>query len=878
MRLNNNWMKHHGKLIRLILLSVVALVLVFTLCKRCTQVGGPSANEIYVPDSDEGFVKKANMLLEHLIEQGNEEHPKVKPHSISQLKERYPALEFALPYSGDAVEGARAADIRLVAINPDSIRDEKDRKFYYNSDIPALLEQQRKQLGERIFRIKFSSVDNLVIEKVEVNASMFKLALVKDPWNGNVMAAEDALFPKENHCFLAWGKSVVPVKQSKEGHIATGGGHEKVVVIDNNTHTITMKNGKPVAYYDLYKAFLADTTTICVRIPGSNETALYVDYMEQGKVRLRPVGCYCQPYDQAGPLHLIVPQSAAMKGEVCKLEKELKLVLTSSKEKEKLCELTITRDNPMQTLSMLTYSNQGRTRYDIAPQLTDRFTQQIIKGLSSTLTNTVYEDTVNLTIDPLMSLEMERELEKYANQLKNKGLFYKDDQWELSLTVMDMATGDVLAAPYYRSSDKGLDYDLAISRKNPALTRRFIGSTFKPLVALAAVLTKPELANLSTTNDYNLLEQEGNSKRKAMFYGHKTTAWSTKGGAAGFWNGCSSMSDFFARSDDVYPVALVAKALNYGQAGSPFKFTTNEVYLETNNNFSWPGAKFVSTLDHLYTLPSMKEYLVHDSLQMASYVWDNLNLKTDAFYGLDNVSPDPTLFHYENFNRQGATLNTELATWVLGQGTNDWNCLKLAEAWSRMLTKRKVEVSLVRPKERKTLPYLAEGFDNNAWNDVLEALLAAQGRSAKLLTPMKNAVDALNAKENIADTLLLFSKTGTPENYPRVEWKSVDGGPRWLDVGLYCMALVPKSAYRDIRNGKEGRGIMCVMRVTRIVNNKHKKLTASGNEDGIQSSDARNFFSANPALLDKFYHLVKPYLAVADNKRNDKDKRIKKKQ
>ena len=205
MRLNNNWMKHHGKLISLILLSVVALLLVFTLCKRCTQVGGPSANEIYVPDSDEGFVKKANLLLAHLIEQGNNEHPKVKPHSISQLKERYPALEFALPYGGDAVEGARAADIRLVAINPDSIRDEKDRKFYYNSDIPALLEQQRKQLGERVFRIKLSSVDNLVIEKVEVNASMFKLALVKDPWNGNVIAAEDALCPKEKHCFYYGG-------------------------------------------------------------------------------------------------------------------------------------------------------------------------------------------------------------------------------------------------------------------------------------------------------------------------------------------------------------------------------------------------------------------------------------------------------------------------------------------------------------------------------------------------------------------------------------------------------------------------------------------------------------------------------------------------
>lgn len=873
MRLNNNWMTHHGRLLRFTLASVVALILIFTLCKRCTQVGGPSAEEVYVPDSDEGFVKKANLLLAHLVEQGNHEHSKVKPHSISQLKERYPALEFALPYGGDAVEGARAADIRLVAINPDSIKNEKDRKFYYNSDIPTLLEQQREQLGERIFRIRFSSVDNLVIESLEVNASMFKLALVKDPWNGDVVAAEDALFPKENHCFLAWGKSVVPVKQSKTGHIATGGGHEKVVVIDNRTHTITMKNGKPVAFYELYKAFLADTTTICVRMPGSQETALYVDYLEGGEVRLRPVGCYCQPYDQAGPLHLIVPQSPAMKGEVCRLNQELKLVLSSEKEKEKLCELMIARDNPMRTLSTLTYSNQGRTRYDIAPQLTDRFTQQVIRGLSSTLTNTVYEDAVNLTIDPLMSLEMERELEKYADKLRSKDLFYKDDQWELSLTVMDMATGDILAAPYYRSSDKGLDYDLAISRKNPALTRRFLGSTFKPLVALAAVLTKPELAHLSTMGAYSLLKQEENSKSKAMFLGHKTTAWSAKGKSAGFWGGCSSMADFFARSDDVYPVALVAKALNYGETGSPFKFTANEVFLEANNNFSWPGAKFVSTLDHLYTIPSMKEYLIHDSLQMASYVWDNLNLKSEDFYGLDNVSPDPTLFHFDNFNRSGATLYNELSTWVLGQGTNDWNCLKLAEAWSRMLTKRKVEVSLVRPQERKPLPSLVEGFDNDAWNEVLQALLDAQRKSPALLTPMKNAVDALNKRENVADTLLLFSKTGTPDNYPRVEWKSVEGGPRWLDVGLYCMALMPKSAYRAVQQGKEGGGVVCVMRVTRIVNNKHKRLTAKGNEDGIQSSDARNFFSSNPTLLDKFYHLVKPYLTVAKTEGEGKTKR-----
>ena len=83
------------------------------------------------------------------------------------------------------------------------------------------------------------------------------------------------------------------------------------------------------------------------------------------------------------------------------------------------------------------------------------------------------------------------------------------------------------------------------------------------------------------------------------------------------------------------------------------------------------------------------------------------------------------------------------------------------------------------------------------------------------------------------------------------------GGPRWLDVGLYCMALMPQSSYNAVKQGKEGSGIMCVVRVTRIVNKKHRNVTAQGNDNGIQSSDARNFFSANLPLLRKFYTMTK---------------------
>ena len=130
MRFNRKWMEHHGMLVRLVLIGFVLLMVLFTALKRCTEVGKSAAQEVYVPSNDEGFVMKANLLLSHLVQQGNEEHSDIRPHSITTLQERYPALQFALPYDEDAVEGARATDIRLVGIKPDLIQDEEDKNFY----------------------------------------------------------------------------------------------------------------------------------------------------------------------------------------------------------------------------------------------------------------------------------------------------------------------------------------------------------------------------------------------------------------------------------------------------------------------------------------------------------------------------------------------------------------------------------------------------------------------------------------------------------------------------------------------------------------------------------------------------------------------------
>ena len=242
---------------------------------------------------------------------------------------------------------------------------------------------------------------------------------------------------------------------------------------------------------------------------------------------------------------------------------------------------------------------------------------------------------------------------------------------------------------------------------------------------------------------------------------------------------------------------------------------------------------------------------------MTYYTWDALNLDPDERFGLDNISPDPTLLYFDNLTTQGARLRTELMPWVLGQGTNEWNSLKIAEAWTRMLTKRNLLTSFIQRDNKWEAPLLSDGENESAWNTLIKALKDAQSNSGhQLLYPMHKQVVKLCGSENLTgdNELILFSKTGTPENYQRQEVKRVDGSVMTLDMGLYCMALMTQRSYNAALYGGKPKGLMCVIRVTRMVNGKTK-------DNGIMSRDARNFFSldASEARLKKFYYLTKRY-------------------
>ena len=173
-----------------------------------------------------------------------------------------------------------------------------------------------------------------------------------------------------------------------------------------------------------------------------------------------------------------------------------------------------------------------------------------------------------------------------------------------------------------------------------------------------------------------------------------------------------------------------------------------------------------------------------------------------------------------------------------------------------MLTKRKVSTSFTLHENKWEAPLLSEDENQRAWNTFLDALKDAQTQSPTLLTPMNEKIIKLCEAEHLNgdDRLVLFSKTGTPDNYERQEVKLVNGGMMTLDMGLFCMALMSQNSYNAAKYGGKPKGLMCVIRITRKVKGK-----VEGN--GVQSSDARNFFSAelSAARLKKFYYLTKGY-------------------
>ena len=388
---------------------------------------------------------------------------------MEELNRKYAPFTFAFPENYKEGMGGRVSDLRLVDIHTDAFMNESQRKFYNNSVLPNLLMKQRQNMGTRIFNIKFEK-DSLDVKSIELVPSMFRVALEKDPWQGTIMAADNSLFPESKHCFIVWGKNMMPIRMASH---AQG---NFIVTADKNQRKF-MRMNREVDYYTCFQEYNQQNTMLIVNL-GDHGKALKLEYLSANQLRVKVEGgVHCHVVDSVGNTVDIHSTEAGAKGEIVPFQNDLKLIITN-RTGEKQNEFVVSHHNPMLNLSLLVNSNSGKSRFFLDKGFIDLFSQQMVTGLSSTLRNSTFKDTVQLTVDPMLSLEFEREMQRYCETVLMPQSFAKsDDIWEMSLTVMDMATGNVIAAPFYCSANRGISEEIAASRKNPALMRRYVGSS-----------------------------------------------------------------------------------------------------------------------------------------------------------------------------------------------------------------------------------------------------------------------------------------------------------------------------------------------------------------------------------------------------------------
>lgn len=909
---------------------ILLLAIGLSMFKQCTALGRAAEPDTYDPsECGAGFVTKADSVFALLLT-GECVDTGIEAIDLASLNRRYKALEFALPYGEEGNAYIESTNLRLVGIHPEYIKDESLRRFYYNSRLPQMLEQQNEHLGVSLFEIRCKGtapgkgtketnprqVRPVEVQSIRMIPSMFKVRLVKNKWKGVIESRENCLFDDDSTIYLTYGNSVLPL------HCDAAGARKSLIYMNAIMHegillwTPPEKAGRPhvtpepIDYYQYYRtAYGSDSRshTIELRMQDSRTSPqrahMTLTYVDSNLVVAHDCGLMVVGSQQA--TKLFNNNSASQEADTVPFEDGMKILMytvANNDLSEKLGEITLFKQNPMNTLSYLTQTSVGADRFFISDYQTDLFTQQLLHGLSQHLSNRENVDTVRLTIDPLLSREFENEVKRYVNRLP--GLIAVDkhghrkptsqvrEQYDMSVTIMDMATGEVLATPFYTTLFDNNDFpeQLRLTTRNPSLCRRSIGSTFKPMEALAAVMAVPSLVNMNTTGRYGPPDFTKGHER-VMFFGRLTRPWAKN--TAGHWAGCD-FTTFLSRSDDVYPVGLVALALSGAQSADvqqlPVNNNTSYFSLKDRtetrdqvNFLRFKNAKtadekmpspsnqhFVSNISHLYNVSYDQRsddglYSRTTDIDLFKALTDRMESYEDKVFGLREVSPEQTQLHFDRFD-DGEDFRSLLVTWVLGQGDNMWNCVKLAEAWARMIGKRDVRASIISRDGNGSTPSLIDNTlrahsrssDVNAtWNAFLEKFHDAQ--RAGTLAPMRQAV------VDLGEGLVLFSKTGTPDAYiPPIDIPLMGGRVRKMDLGMYSFVLLKNAQYTErVLSNRPAHGIVCIVRIARTYECANCKpgtpCSACDAYWGLESAHARDFFAANPGRLRKLYDMTRNY-------------------
>jgi hypothetical protein len=481
------------------------------------------------------------------------------------------------------------------------------------------------------------------------------------------------------------------------------------------------------------------------------------------------------------------------------------------------------------------------------------------------------------------------------------------DWIEMSMCVIDNGTGEILADPFWSTRYNGVSYQELLEVENFNYQLHSVGSCFKPLLTLPILLEFPSLLNFKLAIGDNKSTHYGynGDSLKATILGFPTEAFMKKSreGNNGWLDGSYSMSDYFTYSQDVYPVALTLIGLSKSTDPALYNYasrdlpegnqdllgiyrsnptnTINRFLLSSHNTSVVRGGFYNSTISKLIdTIYGVKDLR---SSSDKNILYDN-SCWNIVLKGLRNrkainyCSPEMVSINSDKIGINGIpatqSIRGVLVPWVLGQGVNEWNNIKMCEAFSRLVTKREVKAKSFAWNNIDTIPMvklvaasnvdslnrhlIRAGTVDSTWNTFLKVFNSAAQRPGKLLFPayqsLTTAVSSLAGK--IPDSLTILCKTGTPDNHDYTNYDMLEnyGKQVWEDEGMFVFSILPKQVFKEITNDKNsnvyydkaGRN-----GITAFIYLKHYSVKKPAS-DALNSTFARNFLFNNPTFLQQF--------------------------
>jgi len=838
---------------------------------------------VNLEDTCAGFYGKVNFFLTRALSD-TITSPEYQVNSINSFYQR---LQFYSPVeeNGDYLVDVR--EIRLVGFKPDT-SNQDELKFFYNSNFNRLLEKQRQNLSAQFFKIEWKKGVNPRIDSISIDNTLGNVALLNDKWKGQILLDDPFSQIDTNVVYLIKDNIPIPLftsnlPLSRLEASATSANETTTVLIGEWSHK------KTEIFEHIYHMLNQGDASKLFRVAFGRD--LFLDFLNAGDSIYFSNSLVRVKLWIDGREQVITDQSNTHSFPTTFLN-VVKLQITNMEGYSYINEVIYFSKMPFRIASKLANEGFAGNRTQINEDYCDLFTRQEIMHIESNLKSEINQ-TVALTNNILLSKILEDEIETYVNHDLYEDDRYRwnvKDEFQMSVCLMDIATGEVIAAPFYsnrfaKNILEGKDEIAEI--KNFNLEFHHIGSAFKPLLAFAAVAKYPILEYFNLTSAYFYKDSCNLLGYTLMPYGKK------KDDSANplFWSNNINRIFFLGHSHDNYPIALSMLALTENTTEDANAFTL------LNSQSNWNNL----SINNLHQLlgdegTRLKYYLgkgINERMLFRDDIYD-VKLGESSFSNLISNLYD---IEMETRDRENAYQSLDTISWrhlkgnsvklytlypdqvnlglnlignfrdfenfILGQGNNKWNNIKLAEAYARLMSKRKIKATFL--KSNEPFGYLFEnpndlfkkisepGFTRTeqemevAWINFMNDWSSAvqQGGYGNTLSPAYNTF--INSINNIeSDSLNFYCKTGTPDEEVIKNTIYQNGKKKiWLDQGVFVFGITNK-------DNEQPKGVVGVVYIRHISENSPNLNGVD--RKGIESSTAREFLKADVYQKIMFYN------------------------